>query len=202
MDLDLAQFFDRVNHDVLMARLGRRVGDKRVLRLSLNRVKSEVIRPWQATLPGYTMTGHREPRLRVSLKSVRRLKDRIRAELRRGRGRRLERVLAQLAPIIRGWTAYSRLAEVKAAFESLDQWIRRRMRCLLWRQWKKPRTRQRRSRQLGLDPHRAWRSANNGRGPWWNAGASHMNAAIPARWLAHRGLVSFLGEYRRLASAC
>lgn len=80
------------------------------------------------------MTAHRVPRLRVAPQSVQRIRTRIRAELRKGRGRRPRRVLADLAPIIRGWTAYFRLAEVKAAFETLDQWLRRRLRCLLWRQ--------------------------------------------------------------------
>lgn len=286
VDLDLAQFFDRVNHDVLMARVARRVGDKRVLRLIrrylaagvmaggvtsprsegtpqggplspllsnvllddldrelerrghrfvryaddvtvyvrssaagtrvlaslerflwrrlrlvVNRDKSAVDRPWKCTLLGYTMTAHRQPKLRVAPASVQRLKVRIRAELRRGRGRRLQRVLAALRPVIRGWVAYFRLAEVKAAFEALDQWVRRRLRCLLWRQWKHWRTRARRLLQHGVERLRAYRSATNGRGPWWNAGASHMHVAVPARWLHHQGLVSFLGEHRRLARA-
>jgi len=284
VDLDLAQFFDRVNHDVLMARLARRIGDKRVLRLIrgylqagtlaggvssprcegtpqggplspllsnvllddldrelerrghrfvryaddvtvyvrsleagtrvlaslerflwrrlrlvVNRAKSAVDRPWNRTLLGYTMTVHRQPRLRVAPSSVERFKARIRAELRRGRGWSLERVLATLAPIIRGWAAYFRLADVKAAFEALDQWVRRRLRCLLWRQWKQWRTRARRLMQHGVARARAYRSATNGRGPWWNSGASHMHAAVPARWLQHQGLVSLLQERRRLA---
>lgn len=286
VDLDLAQFFDRVNHDVLMARLAHRIADKRVLRLIrrylqtgvmaggvasprsegtpqggplspllsnvllddldreleerghrfvryaddvtvyvrsseagtrvlsslerflwrrlrlvVNRAKSAVDRPWKRTLLGYTMTAHRQPKLRVAPASVQRLKARIRAELRRGRGRSLQRVLATLRPVIRGWVAYFRLAEVKAAFETLDQWVRRRLRCLLWRQWKHWRTRAWRLMQHGVERVRAWRSATNGRGPWWNAGASHMHVAVPARWLHHQGLVSFLGEHRRLAGA-
>ncbi|PWG61685.1 group II intron reverse transcriptase/maturase [Spiribacter halobius] len=285
VDLDLAQFFDRVNHDVLMARLARRIKDKRVLRLIrrylqagvmaggvvspraagtpqggplspllsnvlldeldrelerrghrfvrhaddvsvyvcspeagarvlaslerflwrrlrlvVNREKSAVDRPWKRTLLGYTMTAHREPKLRVAPSSVQRLKARLRAALRRGRGRNLQRVLAALQPVIRGWVAYFRLAETKAAFEALDQWLRRRLRCLLWRQWKHWRTRARRLMQHGVERLRAYRSATNGRGPWWNAGAAHMHAAIPARWLHRQGLVSFLGEHRRLAS--
>ncbi len=64
--------------------------------------------------------------------------------------------------------------------------------------WKRPLTRQRRLMALGLDPDRAHRSAYNGRGPWWNAGASHMNQAIPLAWLRRRGLMSFLDQYQRL----
>lgn len=171
----------------------------RRLRLVVNRAKSAVDRPWNRVLLGYTMTAHHQPQLRVAPSSVARFKARIRAELRRGRGRRLDRVLATLAPIIRGWVAYFRLADVKAAFAALDQWLRRRLRCLLWRQWKQWRTRARRLMQQGVERVRAYRSATNGRGPWWNAGASHMHAALPARQLHHQGLVSLLGEHRRLA---
>jgi hypothetical protein len=90
------------------------------------------------------------------------------------------------------------LSEVKAGFEVLDEWLRRKLRCILWRQWKRPRTRAKKLRQLGLDSERARASAGNGRGPWWNAGASHMNQAVPTRTLREMGLVSFLDEHRRL----
>ena len=103
--------------------------------------------------------------------------------------------------MIRGWVAYFRLSEVKAGFEALDEWLRRKLRCILWRQWKRPRTRAKKLRQLGLDPDRARVSAYNGRGPWWNAGASHMNQAVPTSTLRRMGLVSFLDEHRRLERA-
>jgi RNA-directed DNA polymerase len=108
--------------------------------------------------------------------------------------------IEDLSPVIRGWVAYFRLVDVKACFEDLDQWVRRRLRRIIWKQWKRPRTRLQKLRQLGLDPARAARSAYNGRGPWWNAGASHMNQAVPTRTLCHLGLLSFLAEYRRLAA--
>ncbi|MDE0223244.1 MAG: hypothetical protein OXJ90_28545, partial [Spirochaetaceae bacterium] len=58
-------------------------------------------------------------------------------------------------------------------------------------------TRAKKLRQAGLDEHRAWQSASNGHGPWWNAGASHMNAALPKRYFAAHGLVSLLTRHRR-----
>lgn len=91
------------------------------------------------------------------------------------------------------------LAEVKACFEELDQWLRRKLRCIKWRQWKKWRTRLHELRRLGLDPERARASACNGRGPWWNAGASHMNHALPIAELRKLGLLSLLEEHRRFA---
>ena len=94
--------------------------------------------------------------------------------------------------------AYFRLAEVKASFEDLDQWLRRKLRCVMWRQWKRPRTRYRELRRRGLDEARARASAANGRGPWWNAGASHMHAAVPTAMLRQLGLLSLLAEHQRL----
>jgi RNA-directed DNA polymerase len=284
VDLDLEKFFDRVNHDILMSRVARRVKNKRVLllirrylqagmmegglvsprvegtpqggplspllsnvlldeldkelerrghrfaryaddcnvyvqsrtagervmaslerflakrlRLRINRDKSAVARPWRRKFLGYSVTWHRKPKLKVAPESMKRLKGKLRRKLRQGRGRNLGCVIRDLGPVIRGWVAYYRLSEVKGSFEVLDKWLRRKLRCIQWRQWKRGRTRHRRLIALGLDPERARRSAWNGRGPWWNAGASHMNQAIPTRTLLKMGLTSFFAEYRRLA---
>jgi len=287
VDMDLEKFFDRVNHDILMSRVARRIGDGRVLalirrylqagamvggiesprqegtpqggplspllsnillddldrelerrghafcryaddcniyvqcrragervlisiagylekrlKLKVNADKSAVDRPWRRKFLGYTMTWHMQPRLRVAPASVQCLKCKVRAACRRGRGRNLGRWIAEdLGPLLKGWINYFRLAEAKGIFEELDGWIRRKLRNILWRQWKRTRTRARKLMQRGLDEVRAWKSAGNGRGPWWNSGASHMNQAIPKRYLDACGLVSLLTESRRLSYA-
>lgn len=286
VDLDLEKFFDRVNHDVLIARVGRRVKDKRVLRLirrylqaglmmgglvtartegtpqggplspllsnillddldkelerrghafcryaddcniyvrtrragervmasiarflverlrlRVNVAKSAVDRPWRRTFLGYTVTAHQQPRLRVAAKSRDRLQSKLRTTLRQGRGRSLARTIETLTPILRGWLHYFRLAETKGVFEELDGWMRRKLRCLLWRQWKHPRTRAKRLMQRGLDQARAWQAASNGRGPWWNAGASHMNDAYRAGFFTSLGLPSLLQLHHDLTRA-
>jgi len=280
VDLDLEKFFDRVNHDILMSRVARKVEDKQVLRLirrylqaglleggvvsprqegtpqggplspllsnilldeldrelekrghrfcryaddcniylqtrrsaervmnsvtrfleqklklKVNRQKSAVDRPWNRTFLGYSMTSHKQPKLRVAPASVKRHKLKVRKVTRRGRGRKLSRVIEELRPIVRGWVNYYRHAEVKNAFERLDQWLRRKLRCILWRQWKRPWTRFKRLMRRGLTKAHALRSAFNGRGPWWNAGASHMHLACPASYFAKAGLVGYMDQF-------
>ena len=120
--------------------------------------------------------------------------------MRTGRGRSLAHTIGDLNPLLRGWINYFRLTESKGILEELDGWVRRRLRCLLWRQWKRRFTRARKLCALGLDAERARLSAGNGQGPWWNAGASHMNHALPAKYFTHQGLVSLLGTHQRLQS--
>jgi len=168
------------------------------LKLKVNRTKSAVDRPWRRKFLGYSVTFHRRPRLKVADESVKRLKSKLREKLRRGRGRSLATVVADLSKLLRGWVHYFRLAQVRGVFEDLDKWLRHRLRCLLWRQWKRSHTRARNLMRRGLDRERAWASATNGRGPWWNAGASHMNQAYPKRYFDRCGLVSLLDELRKL----
>ena len=144
------------------------------------------------------MTMHKRPRLKVAPESVRRLKQALKELFRRGRGWSTDRLIETLTPKLRGWIAYFKLSEVKGIFEVLDGWIRRRLRCVIWRQWKRPRTRAKKLMGRGLTEARAWQSATNGRGPWWNAGASHMHDAFRAGYFAQLGLVSLQQELRRL----
>jgi RNA-directed DNA polymerase len=171
------------------------------LKLTVNQAKSAVDRPWKRKFLGYSMTFHKQPRLKVAAGSVDRLKSKIREEIRKGRGRNIGRVASTLTPILRGWVNYFQLAEVKGIFEDLDGWIRRKFRCILWRQWKRSATRAKNLMKRGLKEDRAWQSATNGRGPWWNAGASHMNQAFPKRFFDALGLVSLLGQLQRLQCA-
>ena len=143
------------------------------------------------------MTWHKSPRIKVAASSVSRLKAGLRQIFRRGRGRSLRQVIEESRPKLRGWIAYFRLAEVKGVFEDLDGWVRRKLRCILWRQWKRPYTRARKLMQRGLPEKVAWKSATNGRGPWWNSGASHMNNAFRKSYFDKAGLVSLSDQLRR-----
>ena len=100
-------------------------------------------------------------------------------------------------PILRGWANYFRLTEQKGVLEDRDGWLRHKLRALLWRQWKRTSVRARNLMKRGLTKERAWTSASNGRGPWWNGGASHMNQAFPKSWFAKVGLISLLDTRQR-----
>ena len=89
-------------------------------------------------------------------------------------------------------------AAVKRVLEELDGWLRHKLRCILWRQWKRPFTRARNLMKAGLTEERAFRSAFNQRGPWWNSGASHMHQAFRKSYFDRLGLVSLLDTVRRL----
>jgi hypothetical protein len=121
------------------------------LRLNVNREKSAVARPWERKFLGYSMTWHKQPRLKVAESSIKRLKEKV----------------------------------------------RRRLRCLIWLRWKRPKTRAKELIKRGLEKLRAWKSAGNGRGSWWNAGASHMNEAFPKSFFDRSGLVSLLDQQRK-----
>ena len=284
VELDLEKFFDRVNHDILMACLQRRVEDKRVLRLvrryleagimsggvvsqrqegtpqggplspllsnilldeldrelerrghrfvryaddaniyvrspragervlasverflnhrlklTVNRKKSQVARAWKCDYLGYGMSWHQQPRLRVATMSLGRLRDRLAELLRGARGHKMANTIERINPVLRGWAGYFKLSQSKRPLEEIDGWIRHKLRCAIWRQWKQPSTRARNLMRLGLSEERACRSASNGRGPWWNSGASHMNQALPKKLWDQLGLVSILDTINRLS---
>jgi RNA-directed DNA polymerase len=182
-----------------LASLTRFISER--LRLKVNAAKSAVDAPWRRKFLGYSISWHRPPQLRIAKPSLKRITDKVRALLRGARGRSLGYTIEQLNPLLRGWAAYFKLVSGKQAVETLDGWIRRKLRCVLWRQWKRAAARARNLMRRGLTVDRAWRSATNGRGPWWNAGASHMNAAFPKSWFDTLGLVSLLDTVRRLQRA-
>lgn len=198
------RYADDCNIYVCSRRAGERVLEgverflREKLRLTVNRAKSAVDRPWNRKFLGYTFTHHHQPKFKVSPESVMRFKGRLREELRKARGRNVRNVLAQLQPVLIGWVSYYRKSEVKKTFEDLDQWLRRKLRAIYWRQWKRPATRARELTRLGIDRARAWVSAHNGHGPWWNAGASHMNQALPTSYFTQLGLISLVQKCHEL----
>ena len=128
----------------------------------------------------------------VHPKSFKRLQDKPRTVFYRARGGSLFRTIRVLNAILRGWRQYFKLDTRKGGGEALDIHIRRHLRKSVWIAWKRPKTREREPRRRGLDKERAWKSANNGRGAWWNADALHMRDAFPKSFFRRQGLYSLL----------
>lgn len=168
------------------------------LKLTVNATKSAVAPPWQRKFLGYSLTWHKASKLRIAPSSLQRLSDKIREVLKGARGRSLTTTITELNPVLRGWAAYFKLTESKRVLEKMDGWVRRKLRHILWRQWKRPYTRAKNLMKVGLKEERAFRSAFNQRGPCWNSGASHMNQAFPKSYFDRLGLVSLLDTTRRL----
>mgnify|MGYP001161863913 FL=1 len=189
----------RTSGERVMASISQYLSER--LKLTVNQTKSAVDRPWKRTFLSYSMTWHRKPRLTVAKKAVARLKANFKTIFRRGRGKSIQATIEETTPKLRGWIAYFRYSEVKGIFEELDGWLRRKLRRILWKQWKRPYTRAKSLMRRGLSEATAWRSATNGHGPWWNAGAAHMNKAVPKSYFDKLGLVSLMNQYQRLQRA-
>lgn len=168
------------------------------LKLTVNEAKSAVARPWERKFLGYSVTAQQASKIRIAKQSIARLKGRVRQLCRQGRGRSLPRIIESMNPVLRGWMNYFSLTQSRRPIEELDAWLRRRLRSIVWRQWKRPKTRESKLRAHGLDAQRAWKSSVNGRGPWWNAGARHMIAALPPKYFTQLGLVSLVATHQHL----
>jgi RNA-directed DNA polymerase len=138
---------------------------ERRLRLQVNAEKSAVAHPWQRSFLGFTLTEDTEPRRRIADKAVVRFKDRVRTLTGRNRGVSLQRMIADLNPLLRGWAGYFGLSQMRE-LPSLDGWIRRRLRCAAWIQWKTRPRRLDELRRLGLSRRMAFTAVMNPRGPW------------------------------------
>jgi len=281
VDMDLEKFFDRVNHDILMARVARRVSDKRILRLiraylnagvmvqgmkqettegtpqggplspllanillddldkeltkrglrfvryaddcnifvrskragervmesvirfvegklrlKVNRDKSAVDRPWNRKFLGFSFLSNKSATIRIAPKKLEQLKERIREITSRTRGISMENRLKELNRYLMGWIGYFRLASAKKHCERLDEWIRRRLRMCLWKQWKLPRTKLRNLRALGVPEWAAWMMANSRRGCWEMS--RNINNALNRSYWNEQGLLSLTARYLEL----
>jgi len=192
------RYADDCNIYVASRRAGERVLQSMTkfvekLKLKVNRTKSAVDRPWKRIFLGFSFTNQRRPRIRIPKETLKQFRQKLKGHFRQGRGRNLSRFMREdLNPVLQGWLQYFRLAETKGYAEELDGWIRRRLRCVLWRQWKRGRTRYKKLRRRGVEEKRVRASVFNGRGPWWNSGSSHMNDALRKRYFDKLGLFSLV----------
>jgi group II intron reverse transcriptase/maturase len=279
VDIDLEKFFDKVNHDILMARVARKVKDKKILllirrylqagvledglvhfteegtpqggplspllsnimlddfdkelekrrlrfvryaddcniyvnteiagqrvmksvikflttklKLKVNEQKSAVARPCDRKFLGFTFKNGKEPgKIAVHESRVKRLKDKIRGLSKKLRGNNVTDSIRKLImPITQGWANYFSIAEAQNVFASLDGWLRRKIRGILWRQWKKPRTRYKKLIELGLKEYSARKWAYSSKGPWRMAKTHGMHKAISNSVIESMGYIPMM----------
>ena len=288
VDIDLEKFFDRVNHDILMARVARVVRDKRVLKLiraylesgvmvegvvmdtreaegtpqggplspllanillddldkelekrghrfvryaddcniyvqtrragervmksvgqfleqklklKVNRQKSKVDRATKVKLLGFSFQKYKEEvRIRVATKSLDRYREKIRSLTRRTRAGKLEDIIQAINQYMRGWIGYFRLADTPSIFVGLDSWLRRRLRQMVWKRWKRGRTRYRELVALGVPRSRAALGAS-GKSPWRMSNTPVVNEALNNAYWRKLGLEGLSERYRQLRLA-
>lgn len=285
VDLDLDRFFDRVNHDMLMARVARRVQDKRVLKLlraylnagvmingvvvesaegtpqggplspllanillddldreleqrghrfiryaddcniyvrsqragervlgsvkrfieqrlklRVNNGKSAVAKAHRRSVLGFRFLPDRAARIRIAPEALEKAKAAIRRLTRRSRGPGITRRIQALNEYLRGWIGYFALAETPSVIDDLEEWVRRRLRLCLWRQWSQVRTRYRQLRGLGVPKRDVHRLANTRFGPWRISGNAMGRFVDTAFWTA-QGLESVTLRYSQLRKA-
>jgi RNA-directed DNA polymerase len=277
VDLDLEKFFDRVNHDRLMAAIARRVSDKRMLKLiraflesgvmenglvspveegtpqggplspllsnlvldeldrelerrqhrfvryaddcniyvaseragkrvmysvtsfirrrlklKVNEAKSAVARPQQRKFLGFSFTAGAEVKRRIAPKALLRCKQRVRELTRRTQGMSLQQMTKELTSYLRGWKSYFGYCETPSVLQSLDQWIRRRLRSVIWKQWKRGSVRFARLRQRNIGRDLAAQTAGSPHGPWRLANSPALAIAFPAAYFDALGLPRLL----------
>jgi group II intron reverse transcriptase/maturase len=155
------------------------------LRLSVNEAKSAVDRPWKRKFPGFTLS-RQDQALKVADQAIAALKDKIRALSVRTRGHRLSQIIAELRALLLGWKAYFGISEVQSPLRDLDRWVRRRLRCYMWKQWHRSGYRQ--LRKLGVSRELAWNTAKSAHGPWRLSHSPALTIALPNRYFSDLGL--------------
>src|SRR6266511_264533 len=190
------RYADDCNIYVRSQRAGERVMDgiekflAKRLKLRVNKAKSAVARPSVRKFLGFSYTGEREPRRRVAPQALTRFKARVRELTRRTRGRSLAQIVKELSVYLIGWRGYFGFCQTPSVLRALDQWTRRRLRAIAWKQWKCGPARFAELRRCGVGRDLAARTAGSPHGPWRLANSPALTIAMPIVFFGSLGLPS------------
>jgi RNA-directed DNA polymerase len=158
------------------------------LKLKVNGEKSAVARPAERKFLGFSFTSEREPRRRIAPKALARFKLRVRELTRRTRGVSLARMVEELSTYLRGWHSYFGFCQTPSELQGLEQWLRRRLRSVLWKQWRRGRTRFAELRKRDIGRELAAKTAGSAHGPWHLANSPALAYALPNAYFDSLGL--------------
>jgi group II intron reverse transcriptase/maturase len=168
------------------------------LKLRVNEAKSALDRPWKRTFLGFTFLAGKVVRIRLAAKSIERVKAKLRELTRRNRSQEMAERIRRLNGYLGGWVGYAALTEAPSVLEELDEWVRRRLRACLWKQWKRVRTRYHKLRALGLPERMVGIMANTRKGPWRTAASPPLQQGLNKTYWAAQGLVSLQERYHSI----
>jgi RNA-directed DNA polymerase len=193
------RYADDCNIYVRSERAGQRVMEsvKRFiterLKLKVNESKSAVAKPQERRFLGFSFTSGKELKRKIAPKAIDRFKERVREITRKSKGRSMEQVMEELAQYLRGWRGYFGFCETPSMLQQLDSWIRRRIRCAFWRQWKTGRKRYAELHRRGVSAEAAAKTADSRRGSWRMSQSPDLDRALSNASLTSLGLPSLVG---------
>jgi RNA-directed DNA polymerase len=162
----------------------------RRLKLKVNRAKSAVARPGVRKFLSFSFTWGKKPRRRIAPQAIARFKARVRELTRRTAGKSLVQMIGKLSLYLKGWRGYFGFCQTPSVLRKLDEWIRRRLRAVVWTQWKRGPARFDELRRRGVGRELALKTAGNPRGPWRLANSAALTMALPNIFFASLGLPS------------
>jgi len=160
----------------------------RQLKLKVNEQKSAVARPRERKFLGFSFTWQREPKRRIAPKAIARFKQRVRELTRRTRGVSVETMVEQLGRYLTGWRGYFGFCQTPSVLQRLDGWLRRRLRSVVWKQWKRNPVRFAELRKRGMSKDLAAQTAGSTHGPWRLSNSPALAMALPNAYFASLGL--------------
>jgi RNA-directed DNA polymerase len=160
------------------------------LKLKINKAKSAVAKPSIRKFLGFSFTREQPPRRRIAPQALARFKAKVRELTRRTCGRSLTQIAKELSVYLKGWRGYFGFCQTPSVLRALDQWTRRRLRAIAWKQWKRGSTRFAELRRRGVGRDLAAQTVGNPHGPWRLANSPALTIALPNRFFASLGLSS------------
>ena len=136
--------------------------------------------------------------IRVHRNSLQKAKQKLKELTRRNQGRNVRVVMAKVKEFIRGWIGYFYIADMKRILQSWNEWLRRRIRMYIWKQWKKPKTRVQNLKKLGIPSWQAYQWGNTRLGYWRVAGSAILNRSVTNEKLALAGYYDFPAQYEQI----